>query len=90
MIGRWQAGRRSRGNTDVYKRQASINLALCLGRRVSVLTIMPNILPLVRKQNQDLIQSGRIVSVRSIDTPVLGIDVYKRQSPEAWLEALKQ
>lgn len=53
--------------------EASINLALCLGRRISILTIMPNILPLVRKQNLDLIQSGRIASIRSIDTPVLGI-----------------
>jgi len=53
--------------------EASINLALCLGRRIGIITIMPNILPLIRKQNQDLINTGRIVSIRSIDTPVLGI-----------------
>ena len=53
--------------------EASINLGLCLGRKIGIITIMPNILPLVKKQNQDLINCGRIVSVRSIDVPVLSI-----------------
>ena len=67
--------------------EASINLALCLGRRIGIITIMPNIIPLIRKQNQDMITTGRIVSIRSIDTPVLGIyndqEIFEKMFEEA-------
>jgi allantoin racemase len=67
--------------------EASINLALCLGRRIGIITIMPNIIPLIRKQNQDMITTGRIVSIRSIDTPVLGIygdqQIFEKMADEA-------
>lgn len=53
--------------------EAAVNLALNLGRRIGIITILPNILPLIRKQNQEYFNTGRIVSLRSIDVPVLGL-----------------
>lgn len=53
--------------------EATVSLALNLGNRIGIITILPNILPLIRKQNQLFIGMGRIASVRSIDVPVLGI-----------------
>ena len=53
--------------------EASVNLGLCLGGKIGIITIMPSVLPLVIKQNQDLINCGRVVSVRSIGVPVLDI-----------------
>ena len=53
--------------------EASISLALSIGRKIGIVTILPNILPLIEKQNRDYISIGKIVSVRSADIPVLSI-----------------
>lgn len=53
--------------------EAAVNLALNLGRRIGIITILPNLLPVIRKQNQDYIFTGKIVSVRNINVPVLGL-----------------
>lgn len=52
---------------------AAVQLALSVGRRIAILTIVPNILPLIRRLNADFLISGRICAVRSIDVPVLSI-----------------
>lgn len=54
--------------------EASISLALSIGRKIGIVTILPNILPLIEKQNEEYIRMGKIVSVRSADIPVLSID----------------
>lgn len=53
---------------------ASIQLALSVGRRIAIITIVPSILPMIRRLNSAYINSGQIVSVRSIDVPVLSIE----------------
>lgn len=53
--------------------EAAINLALNLGRRIGIVTILPNLLPLIRKQNQEYRAMGKIVSLRTINVPVLGL-----------------
>lgn len=52
---------------------ASVQLALSAGHRIAIVTIVPSILPMIRRLNAAYINSGRIVSVRSIDVPVLDI-----------------
>lgn len=52
---------------------AAVQLALSVGKRIAILTIVPNILPLVRRLNADYMASGRVCAVRSIDVPVLSI-----------------
>ncbi len=54
---------------------ASVQLALSVGYRIAIVTIVPSILPMVRRLNSAYINSGRVVSVRSIDVPVL--DIYE-------------
>lgn len=54
--------------------EAAINLALNLGKKISIITILPNILGLLESQNKDLININRIVSIKSIGTPVLSIN----------------
>lgn len=54
--------------------EASISLALSIGRKIGIVTILPNILPLIEKQNGEYIRMGKIVSVRSADIPVLSIE----------------
>lgn len=53
--------------------EAAVNLALNLGRRIGIITILPNLLPLIRKQNQTYINMGRIVAIDSVNIPVLGL-----------------
>lgn len=53
---------------------SSIQLALSVGHRIGIITIVPSILPMVRRLNSSYINTGRVVSVRSIDVPVLNID----------------
>lgn len=53
--------------------EAAINLALNLGRRIGIITILPNLVPLIRKQNLEYINMERIVTIRNIDVPVLEI-----------------
>jgi allantoin racemase len=53
--------------------EAAVNLALNLGRRIGIISILPNLLPLIRKQNQTYINMGRIVAIDSVNIPVLGL-----------------
>ncbi|AYO31872.1 hydrogenase expression protein HupH [Biomaibacter acetigenes] len=53
--------------------EAAVNLALNLGRRIGIITILPNLLPLIRKQNQTYINMGRIMAIDSVNIPVLGL-----------------
>jgi allantoin racemase len=53
---------------------ASIQLALSAGHRIAIVTIVPSILPMIRRLNSAYINSGQVVSIRSIDVPVLDID----------------
>ncbi|MCE5209524.1 MAG: aspartate/glutamate racemase family protein [Chloroflexi bacterium] len=52
---------------------ASVQLALSVGHRIAIITIVPSILPMIRRLNAAYINTGRIISVRSIDVPVLAI-----------------
>ncbi|MEA4986474.1 MAG: aspartate/glutamate racemase family protein [Anaerovorax sp.] len=54
--------------------EASLSIALAVGRRIGIVTILPNILPLIRKQCAPYINIGKIVAVRSADIPVLSIN----------------
>jgi allantoin racemase len=52
---------------------SSVQLGLSVGHRIGIVTIMSSILPMVRRLNSAYINSGQVVSVRSIDVPVLNI-----------------
>lgn len=53
--------------------EASMSLASSTGRRIGIVTILPNIVPLIRKQCMDYIVTGKLVSVRNANIPVVGI-----------------
>lgn len=53
--------------------EASMAIATTIGRRVGIVTILPNIVPLIRKQCKEYITSGKLVSVRNANIPVVGI-----------------
>lgn len=53
--------------------EASISMGLAVGRRIGIVTILPNILPLICKQCEPYINIGKIVAIRSADIPVLSI-----------------
>lgn len=53
--------------------EASVAMALAVGRKIGIVTILPNILPMIEKQNAEYIGIGKIVSIRSADLPVLSI-----------------
>jgi len=53
--------------------EAAVNLALNLGKKIAIITILPNIIPLIRNQNIEYIIIKRIVTIRSINVPVLKI-----------------
>lgn len=71
---------------------AAVQLALSVGRRIAIITIVPNILTLIRKLNAEYITTGRVCSVRSIDVPVLSIYgddlIYEKLYSEA-VDAIK-
>ena len=52
---------------------ASIQLALSIGKRIGIVTILPNLVALIRKLNAEYVNTGRVVCVRTIDTPVLNL-----------------
>lgn len=52
---------------------AAVQLGLSVGKRIAILTIVPNLLPMIRRLHAEHLPSGRICSVRSIDVPVLSI-----------------
>lgn len=53
--------------------EASMTLASATSRRIGIVTILPNIVPLIRKQCKDYITSGKLVSIRNANIPVVGI-----------------
>lgn len=53
--------------------ESSVAMALAVGRKIGIVTILPNIIPLIEKQNAEYIRAGKIVSVRSADVPVLSV-----------------
>jgi allantoin racemase len=53
--------------------EAAVNLALNVGRRIGIISILPNLLPLIRKQNQPYINTGKIISIDSVNIPVLDL-----------------
>ena len=72
---------------------AAISMALNVGRRIAILTIVPNILPLFKKLYADQINAGRICAVKSIDVPVLSIygdDLIYEKLYERAVEAVTQ
>lgn len=54
--------------------EAAIALAALIGRKIGIITILPNILPLIKKQNAEYIRMGKIVSVRYANVPVTEIN----------------
>jgi len=53
--------------------EAAVNLAMNVGRRIGIISILPNLLPLIRKQNQIYVNMGRIAVIDSINIPVLSL-----------------
>jgi len=53
--------------------EASMTLASAIGRRISIVTILPNIVPMIMKQNQEYLFNGKLVSVRNANIPVTSI-----------------
>ena len=54
--------------------EASMTLASAVGRKIGIVTILPNIVPLIRKQNMEYINSSKLVSIRNANIPVVGIN----------------
>ena len=54
--------------------EASMTLAAAVGRKIGIVTILPNIVPLIRKQNMEYIHSSKLVSIRNANIPVVGIN----------------
>lgn len=54
--------------------EASMALAAMIGRRIGIVTILPNILPLIYKQCQTFFSMGRLAGVRCADIPVTCIN----------------
>ncbi|MEG1067738.1 MAG: aspartate/glutamate racemase family protein [Anaerovoracaceae bacterium] len=74
--------------------EASMAMALAVGRRISIVTILPNILPLIRKQWEPHIRNGKVVSVRSANVPVLSIgdgsdEIFEKLYQEAKMAILE-
>lgn len=53
--------------------EASMALASAFGRRIGIISILPNIIPLIRKQCRDYIAAGKLISVRDANIPVTSI-----------------
>lgn len=53
--------------------EAAMALASAVGRKIGIVTILPNIVPLIYKQCKDYITSGKLVAVRNANIPVVGI-----------------
>lgn len=53
--------------------EAAMSLASAIGRKISIVTILPNIVPMLRKQNMEYSISGKLVSIRNANIPVTGI-----------------
>lgn len=53
--------------------EASMALAAAIGRRIGIVTILQNILPMIRKQCSEYLMTGKLVSVRDADIPVTSI-----------------
>lgn len=54
--------------------EASMTLASAVGRKIGIVTILPNIVPLIRRQNMEYINTGKLVSIRNANIPVVGIN----------------
>ena len=52
---------------------AAVQMALSVGRRIAIVTIVPAILPMIRRLNAEYLTTGRVCAVRSVDVPVLSI-----------------
>ena len=50
--------------------EATMALASMVGRKICIVTILPNIVPLIRKQCSSYIAAGKLVSIRNADIPV--------------------
>ena len=53
---------------------AAVQMAMSVGKRAAIITIVPNLLTMIRRLNAEYITSGRICAVRSVDVPVLSIE----------------
>lgn len=68
--------------------EAAMTLASVIGRKSGIVTILPNIVPLIRKQNMEYVNSGKLVSIRYANIPVVGIndgseEIFKKLYQEA-------
>ena len=66
---------------------AAVQMAMAVGKRAAIITIVPNLLAMIRRLNAEYIASGRICAVRSVDVPVLSIEgdelIYEKLYQEA-------
>lgn len=53
--------------------EAAMSLAASIGRNIAIVTILPNIVPLLRKQCRDYIAQGKLAAIRTADIPVVSI-----------------
>lgn len=66
---------------------SAVQMAMSVGKRAAIITIVPNLLTMIRRLYAEYITSGRICSVRSVDVPVLSIEgdelIYEKLYQEA-------
>lgn len=53
--------------------EASMAIASTIGRKIGIVTILPQIIPMIRKQCQEYIATGKLVSIRNANIPVTSI-----------------
>lgn len=53
--------------------EASMSIATTVGKRIGIVTILPNLVPLIRKQCARYYSSNQIASIRNANIPVTGI-----------------
>jgi allantoin racemase len=68
-----KAGKKLTNKPLIGSGEAAISLALCLGKKIGIITVAKELVPIINKQNAALVSAGMINCIRSIDVPVLNL-----------------